>query len=227
MPKLLLIEDNVDLRTALNMVLSQNRFEVSLAATATQAKSAAANEFFDLILLDLHLPDNSGASLCGWLKKNPATAESPIMVISGQADTESQIKLFDSGADDFLRKPFRLDELLARIRARLRTSARQTAGPLVNDTRAHRCYIREAGGARDLNLTPFEYRLLTYFISAGSRPLTREELIAGCRGSEEGISVRNVDLHICSLRKKIGKQYNFIRTVYAVGYSSHFEGAAS
>jgi len=226
MPKILLIEDNHEFSATLIGLLEQCQYKVTLAENVAEAKKAVTGDVFDLILLDLGLPDGSGFDLCSVLKRDPATRETPIIVVSGTCEIQSKVALLDSGADDYVAKPFQPEEFLARIRARLRSSYRQNAGPLINDTRAHRFSIRENGKTRDLNLTPFEYRLLAFFVASNSKPLTREQLIAECHGAEEGISERNVDLHICSLRKKIGKQYNFIRTVYSVGYVLQFEDPA-
>lgn len=221
MTKILLIEDNVELAEAIKHVLAS--YNVTLAANVAESKAAVASGTFDLIIMDLGLPDGSGFQLCTEFRENRTTRETPILILSGNTDNHARVEALDLGADDFVSKPFNKEELLARVRARLRGSLKSNVGPFVNDTRAHRITIREAGHTRDLGLTPFEYRLLTYFIQKPGQPLSREQLIKDCAGGEQGISERTVDLHICSLRKKIGKQHNMIRTVYGVGYIMQLE----
>jgi two-component system phosphate regulon response regulator PhoB len=138
--------------------------------------------------------------------------------LSGNDHSDACVTAFDLGADDFVPKPFQKEELMARVRARLRGAIKNTFGPFMIDSRAHRMFIREGDQTRDLNLTPFEYRLLNFFMQKPGQAISREQLIKECAGAEHDISDRTIDLHVCSLRKKIGKQHNYIRTVYGTGY---------
>lgn len=221
MTKILLIEDNQELAQAIKTVLSS--YKVTFSANVADAKAAASADSPDLIIMDLGLPDGSGFQLCTYFRENPATHETPILILSGNPDHQARVEALDLGADDFVPKPFNKEELLARVRARLRGSTKANVGPFVNDTRSHRIALRESGTTRDLGLTPFEYRLLAYLIQKPGQPLSREQLIKDCAGSDDEVSERTVDLHICSLRKKIGKQHNVIRTVYGVGYIMQLE----
>lgn len=222
MAKILLIEDNVELCGALVKILSPDH-EVTVVHNVSDAKVSVQKTEFALILMDLGLPDGNGFQLCSFFKSQASTRETPILILSGNDHSDSRVAALDLGADDFVAKPFQKEELLARVRARLRAANKNAIGPFLNDSRSHRMFIREQDSSRDLQLTPFEYRLLNLLTQKPGQPITREQMIKECAGSEHDISDRTIDLHICSLRKKIGKQYNYIRTVYGTGYILQIE----
>jgi DNA-binding response OmpR family regulator len=217
MARILLIEDNVELCGALVKIL-QPAYEIAVVHNVMDAKNAVEKERYDLFLMDLGLPDGNGFQLCSHFRAHSSTRETPILVLSGNDHSDVRVTALDLGADDFVPKPFQKEELMARVRARLRGATKNTFGPFVNDSRAHRMFIREGDRTRDLNLTPFEYRLLNFFTHKPGQAITREQLIKECAGAEHDISDRTIDLHVCALRKKIGKQHNYIRTVYGTGY---------
>lgn len=223
MAKILLIEDQTDFCEAIRHVLAPEH-QVTCAHNVGDAKNLIQRETFEMILMDLGLPDGSGFQLCTYLRNNSSTREVPIMVLSGNVDCFAKVTALDLGADDYLPKPFQKEELMARIRARLRTAPKGSVGPFTVDPRSHRVFFREGAENRDLQLTPFEYRLLACFIQRAGQALTRDNLIAACAGNDTDISDRIIDLHICSIRKKIGKQYNYIRTVYGIGYMLQTDG---
>ncbi len=222
MAKILLIEDDIELCAALAKILGMDH-EVTIVHNVKDAKAAAEKEIYGLILMDLGLPDGNGFQLCSYFKANASTRETPILILSGNGHSDTRVTALDLGADDFVAKPFQKEELMARIRARLRGAHKAAVGPFVNDSRAHRMFIREGNVNRDLQLTPFEYRLLNFLTQKIGQPITREQLIKACSGPEHEISDRTIDLHVCSLRKKIGKSHNYIRTVYGTGYILQIE----
>jgi two-component system phosphate regulon response regulator PhoB len=217
MARILLIEDNVELCGALVKIL-QPTHDIAVVHNVMDAKNAVERDCYDLFLMDLGLPDGNGFQLCSHFRSYSSTRETPILVLSGNDHSDARVTAFDLGADDFVPKPFQKEELMARVRARLRSAIKNTFGPFVIDSRSHRMFIREGDQTRDLNLTPFEYRLLNFFMQKPGQAISREQLIKECAGAEHDISDRTIDLHVCSLRKKIGKQYNYIRTVYGTGY---------
>lgn len=217
MAKILLIEDNVELCGALVKILQTN-YEVAVVHNVSDAKAAADKSGFDLFMMDLGLPDGNGFQLCTHFRSTASTRDVPILILSGNDHSDARVAALDLGADDFVPKPFQKEELMARVRARLRGATKNAVGPFVNDSRAHRMFIREDNQNRDLQLTPFEYRLLNFLTQKPGQAITRDELIKECAGPEHDISDRTIDLHVCSLRKKIGKQHNYIRTVYGTGY---------
>lgn len=223
MTKILLIEDNVDLCLALKRILGADH-QVTVTHNVSDAKSAVAIESYSLIIMDLGLPDGDGLQLCTYFRSNAATRDIPILVLSGISHSDTKVAALDLGADDFVPKPFQKEELLARVRARLRGAHKAAVvGPFVIDSRSHRMFIRESDSNRDLHLTPFEYRLLNFLTQKPGEPITREQIINECAGGENDISDRSIDLHVCSLRKKLGKQHNYIRTLYGTGYVFQLE----
>lgn len=222
MQKILIVDDCLSLNESVRKVLARD-YLVKSAATLTEAKSIVDGERFDLVVLDLELPDGSGFQFCSYLKDNDSTRETPIMIISGNTDHDAKVTGLDLGADDFLGKPFNKREFCARVRARLRATRsfhlkNNIKGPFLVDVKMQKIFLNEEGQPRDLDLTRFEYRLLCYLLERDNQVFTREQLISLCFGSDYNVSDRSIDLHIYWIRKKIGDTHDVIETVYGTGY---------
>jgi len=221
MQSILVIEDCVDFSDAVKSVLKQN-YVVKSATSLTLAKEMIESEKFDLFILDLSLPDGNGFQFCSYLKSNEFTRTSPILAMSGNTDNDARVSILDLGADDFLLKPFYMAEFCARVRARLRNSIHgfgaNSVGPFWIETKSHKIFLVENNVKKDLNLTPLEFRLLLSFLEKNGHALTREQLISFCHGLNYHASNRAVDLHVHSLRKKLGRFGDCIKTLYGTGY---------
>ena len=218
--RVLLVEDDEPIRTRLAASLTGASFEVDEAATVGEAR-AALTRTFDLILLDLGLPDCDGLDLCRELRREGNST--PIVILSARDATQQRVRGLDLGADDYLVKPFELDELFARIRSVLRRAGHQAGGGRLTcgelwadpDTRA-------AGlGDRTVELKPREFELLHFFLRHPGRVWTRDQLLERIWGPGYGGETRTVDVHVRRLRAQIEEDSSdphYIKTVWGVGY---------
>jgi two-component system phosphate regulon response regulator PhoB len=205
------------------MTLELNGFDCIQAESAHTAHSLIAENLPDLVLLDWMMPGISGLELARRLRRDKATRHIPIIMITAKDDEASKIEGLDSGADDYITKPFSTRELVARTKALLRrtaevdsTEASMSYSGLSLDPGAHRV----SADGEELSLGPTEYRLLKFFMSHPDRAYSREQLLDLVWGSDVYIDERTVDVHIRRLRKALEKQgYNkFIQTVHGTGY---------
>jgi DNA-binding response OmpR family regulator len=225
--RILLVEDEPAILESLAYVLTRDGFTVATAKNASEAAAAAADGHVDLVVLDLMLPDGSGFDLIrGW--RGVATPRPmPIIVLSSRDAEADRVAALESGADDYVTKPFSPREIVARVRAVLRRSASTNAGqvpavakpapPLRTDARTRRA---EASG-RALDLTRVEFDLLATLLGSPGRVFTRAELIDRVWGDGFRITDRTIDSHVKALRKKIGEagaEPSWIETVRGVGY---------
>ena len=223
MTKLLLVEDDQTLRETLAYNLAREGYEVVQAGDGVAALDLARQQRPDLTLLDIMLPGLDGLTVCRTLRHETNILIVLLTARSGEVD---RIVGLDSGADDYIVKPFSLGELLARLRAVLRrgrsdSAIRLQSGDLVLDLLAHRAYRGDVG----LNLTPKEFDLLAELIRHKGAVLTRELLVERVWGFDFGGDTRTVDVHIRGLREKIETDPadpQRIQTVRGLGY--RFEG---
>lgn len=217
--KLLLIEDDVHLTLALYRALgSIYKIESSKSGLAGLKKAEAGD--FDVILLDLNLPDTYGLSVCEKLRA--AGIKTPILVISADNTIKSKVTLLDSGANDYLAKPFSFDELQARIRALTRSAsqkrnaaARLVSGDLVLDSLKH---VAERNG-KPLSLTRKEFALLECLMSGAGAVVSRKELAEYVWSNDWQGATNTIDVHVKYLRDKLDKRGQpLIKTVRGVGY---------
>jgi len=221
--KLLLVEDDQTLRETLAYNLAREGYEVVQAGDGVAALDLARQQRPDLTLLDIMLPGLDGLTVCRTLRHETNILIVLLTARSGEVD---RIVGLDSGADDYIVKPFSLGELLARLRAVLRrgrsdSAIRLQSGDLVLDLLAHRAYRGDVG----LNLTPKEFDLLAELIRHKGAVLTRELLVERVWGFDFGGDTRTVDVHIRGLREKIETDPadpQRIQTVRGLGY--RFEG---
>lgn len=222
MSSVLIIDDDLDLRNGLKNVLSRD-YNVIAVENVMSAKKALTQHQFDLILLDLELPDGNGLELCAYIKNLEQVSEIPILIISGKLEISTKIAGFELGAEDYIVKPFHREELIARVRAKLRTAALRrskifTKGSFRIDEQKHKIFVNKSP-QEELNLSPTEFKLLVHFIQNDGQIFTRDQLISVCKGAGYAVTDRSIDTHIYSLRKKIDENAGVISTHYGTGYS--------
>ncbi len=221
-PKILVVDDEPAIRQMLIFALSGEGYECTEAGSADEAQEAIRKSPPNLILLDWMMPGLSGVDLARRLKRKPETNGLPIIMLTAKGEEHDKIKALDTGADDYITKPFSTQELLARIRAVLRRSNVQTNADILEvdalklDLETHRVTIND----QTLDLSPTEFRLLHFFISHPERVYSRAQILDNVWGANAYIEERTVDVHIRRLRKLLA-EYGFddyIQTVRSVGY---------
>lgn len=228
-PLILIVEDETSLVELLRYNLEKAGFEVESARDGEEALVAIEERRPDLILLDWMLPITSGIEVCRRLRRQPATREIPIVMLTARGEESDRIRGLDSGADDYITKPFSPNELVARVRAVIRRSRPGADAEGLNfadlsmDLVAHRV-VR---GERRVHLGPTEFRLLRYLLEHPGRVFSREQLLNAVWGHDVYVEPRTVDVHIRRLRKAINapEEPDLIRTVRAAGYSLDREEA--
>ncbi len=212
---LLLIEDDLELGTALLGALRKAHFTVEWLRTCHDARTFAAREAHDCILLDLTLPDGQGlAALRHWRSQGLTT---PVIVITARSSLEDRLAGLDGGADDYIVKPFAVEELVSRIRAVTRRASRQADsvwrfGALGIDVARHE--VRLAG--EPVALTPTEYDVLLALARAAGTVVSKHRLAQALDPGGESMDFNSIEVHVHHLRKKLGT--GLIRTVRGVGY---------
>ena len=218
----LVVEDDGAIREMIGFSLKRAGFDAREATDSASARRAIADQVPDLILLDWMLPDVSGLELARALRRDPGTREIPIIMLTARADEEDKIRGLDSGADDYVTKPFSPRELIARVNAVLRRAQpegaeeRLQAGRLVLNTASHRV---TAGGA-NVDLGPTEFRLLRFLMGRPERVFSREQLLDRVWGGNVYVEERTVDVHVRRLRKALEPSGTdaYIQTVRGTGY---------
>ena len=222
-PTILVVEDEAPLLTLLRYNLEKQGFRVDEAADGEEALLRVAEGRPDLVLLDWMLPALSGIEVCRQLRRRPGTRDLPIIMVTARTEDQDAVRALDTGADDYISKPFAMDSLMARIRALLRRSG-AVAGrgvlswrDLVLDQDAHR--VSRAG--RPLHLGPTEYRLLEFLMQHPGRVFNREQVLDAVWGRDIHVEPRTVDVHIRRLRKAVNGpgEEDVIRTVRSAGYA--------
>jgi two-component system phosphate regulon response regulator PhoB len=225
--KILLVEDDASLIELVTYNLEKEGFDVVRTGDGEEALTLADEEKPDLVILDWMIANLSGIEVCRRLRRAPATANLPIVMLTARGDEADRIRGLETGADDYMTKPFSPRELIARIRAVLRRlrpalqgGALEFAG-IAMDTRAHRV----TRDARTVQLGPTEFRLLRHFLEHPGRVFSREQLLDAVWGRDVYVEQRTVDVHIRRLRKAVnagptGEELpDLIRTVRSAGYS--------
>lgn len=222
MNTILLIEDDADIAELLRLQLTRDGYAVQHAARGDAGWQLAKTTAPHCIVLDVMLPGMSGIDLCRAVRATPATAATPIVMISAKGEEADVVLGLELGADDYLVKPFRPRELIARIRAVVRR--RQTpvntgstvlrVGPLTIDIEQIRAFVDHT----PIAVTRAEFRLLCALASHPERVFTRDQLLDHITDGDGAIIDRNVDVHIRSLRKKFGAAAHCIETVRGIGY---------
>ena len=222
-PTILVAEDENALITLLRYNLEREGYRVVEARDGEEALLVAAEEQPDLVLLDWMLPQLSGIEVCRRLRSRQETRNVPIIMLTARGEESDRIRGLDTGADDYITKPFSMTELLARLRAVMRRIRPGLAddvvvvGDIEMDRAAHR--VRRAG--RDIHLGPTEFKLLDHLIQHPGRVFSREQLLDAVWGSDVYVEARTVDVHVGRLRKALNPEgvRDPIRTVRSAGYA--------
>jgi DNA-binding response OmpR family regulator len=220
---LLLVEDDPAISRPLVRALEREGFAVDHVDTGAAALSKALDEEVDLVVLDLTLPDLDGLEVCRRLREDRPLL--PVVMLTARSEEVDLIVGFDAGADDYVTKPFRVAELVARLRARLRTASTGVGAPPARpasaagvrvDTGAHRAWIDD----RELDLTPKEFDLLALLVAEAGNAVRREDIMSAVWDEHWWGSTRTLDMHISSLRRKLGDDPSSprITTVRGVGF---------
>ena len=222
-PYVLVVEDEDALATLLDYNLGKEGFRVERAADGEEALLKIEEESPDLIILDWMLPKVSGVEVCRQIRARPETRRAPVIMLTARGEEADKVRGLDTGADDYVVKPFAMGELTARIRALLRRSRPELVeekleyADLVLDRAEHR--VTRAG--KDIHLGPTEYRLLDFFMQRPGRVFSRERLLDAVWGPNTYVEVRTVDVHVGRLRKALKRpgSKDLIRTVRSAGYA--------
>jgi two-component system phosphate regulon response regulator PhoB len=220
--KILIVEDEAAIRQMVCLALNQAGYECLEAADAKQAQDTIVAQVPDLILLDWMLPQESGVDYARRLRREKLTQNIPIIMLTARTEEEDKVKGLDSGADDYITKPFSTRELQARIKALLRrTSPHATEESVEIDSLAldpvtHRVLAQ----GKNVDLGPTEFRLLHFFMTHPERVHSRERLLNGVWGDNVYVEERTVDVHIRRLRKALTPTGHdrLIQTVRGAGY---------
>ena len=204
-PTILVVEDEAPLLTLLRYNLERQGFRVEEAADGQEALLRVSEGRPDLVLLDWMLPSLSGLEVCRQLRRRPATRDLPIIMVTARTEDQDAVRALDTGADDYIAKPFTVEALLARIRALLRRSGPGSMREalvwreMVLDPEAHRV----TRNGRPLHLGPTEYRILEFMMQHPGRVFSREQLLDAIWGRDIHVELRTVDVHIRRLRKAV------------------------
>jgi len=218
----LVVDDEEDILQLLTYNLAREGYKVGCAATGEEALRVARAELPDLVLLDLMLPGTDGLEVCKLLKSDPRTAGIPIIMLTAKGEEADVVAGLELGAADYVTKPFSPRVLVARVRAVLRRGAAQASdehaavkvGELVIDPGRHEVLVR--GKCAELTFT--EFRILHLLARRPGWVFTRYQIVDGVRGPDAIVTDRSVDVHIVSLRRKLGPLGGYVETVRGVGY---------
>ena len=216
-----LLEDDQNIRDFTIYALESAGYEIRGFALPSAFRKAVEEHTPDVVLLDIMLPEENGLSVLRWLRSNPATHMLPIMMLSARSTEYDKVLGLDSGADDYLAKPFGVMELLSRIRALLRRTAAQSSGDetlcggsILLSTARHLVSVRD----EEIMLTGKEFDLLAMLMRNQGIVLSRERILQSVWGYDYTGESRTVDVHIRTLRAKLGDAGNAVETVRGVGY---------
>ncbi len=221
-PRVLVVEDEQPMRMALEDALRLEGYRVLTAADGDTGLALAVSERPDLILLDVMLPGLDGLALCAELRR--LSLEVPVLMLTARAQVEDRVAGLDTGADDYLVKPFSTDELLARVRALIRRARQRAERPdtiVLGEVVIDLVKQTARRGSTPLGLTAREYKMLRLLAEARGAPVTRERFLDVVWGYTAFPTTRTVDTHIAALRAKIEddpEKPRWLTTVYGVGY---------
>tara|TARA_B100001057_G_scaffold91892_3_gene88161 strand:- start:4292 stop:4978 length:687 start_codon:yes stop_codon:yes gene_type:complete len=220
--KILIIEDEPDIRKNLEYNLSREGFNVKTAGSIHEAQNLLKSDLFNLILLDLMLPDGSGLDLCKNLKADSKTETIPVIILTAKDDEVDKVVGFEIGADDYVTKPFSVRELILRVKAVLKRGEKKKDiveverqfGDLTIDIDSHEVYVDK----NKIDLTALEFRLLNQLVDRRGRVQSRDQLLSDVWGYSAEVTTRTVDTHIKRLREKLGPMGKYVQTIRGVGY---------
>ena len=222
MPTILIVDDDPTICEMIKLALSGSGYEALEAGNTREARQAIARHTPDLVLLDWMLPGQSGFEFARSLQRDTTHKQIPIIMLTARGREEDKVAALEAGADDYVAKPFSITELLARIKAVLRRTQKDSgaeileAGTLQLNPATHRVSVN----GTPLELAPMEYQLLLYFMTHPERVYSREQLIDRVWRSSGWVEERTIDVHIRRLRKSMESsgQDRLIQTVRGAGY---------
>jgi len=222
-PCVLVVEDEAALATMLRYNLEKQGFRVEEAVDGQEALTRISEAVPDIVLLDWMLPVMSGIEVCRQIRRRPATRDLPVIMVTARTEDQDAVRGLNTGADDYITKPFNMDALLARMRALLRRAGavpvrgQHVFHDITMDLTAHRVHRNN----RPIHLGPTEFRLLEFLMQHPRRVFSREELLNSVWGPDIHVEPRTVDVHIRRLRKSINGEgeLDVVRTVRAAGYA--------
>lgn len=222
-PLIMVVEDEAAISTLLEYNLTREGYDVRVAADGEEGLLRIEEDGPDLVVLDWMLPKISGIEVCRRLRSKPETRNVPVIMLTARSEEADRVRGLDTGADDYLTKPFSMSELSARIKAVLRRirpallDEAVTYGDIILDRAAHR--VRR--GESEIHLGPTEFRLLDHLIQHPGRVFSREQLLNAVWGSDVFVEARTVDVHVGRLRKALNQHGHNdpIRTVRSAGYA--------
>ncbi|KAB7616018.1 phosphate regulon transcriptional regulatory protein PhoB [Amylibacter sp. SFDW26] len=222
-PKVLIVEDEPSQLELLSYNLSVDGYDVYKAETGEEGLLVLEETEIDLILLDWMLPQTSGLEICRQIKRNKETKTIPVIMLTARGEEDDKIRGLDTGADDYVVKPYSIKELMARVRANLRTKSSSIGINVLSyellsmDLTRHVVSI----GSQVVHLGPLEFKLLRVLLEAPSRVFSRDQLLERVWSNSLEVETRTVDVHIGRLRKQLNaiSEDEYIRTVRGFGYS--------
>ena len=218
-----IVEDEEPIITLIKYNLEKEGYKVSYSDNGNDGIKGIKNSLPDLVLLDWMLPDFSGVEICKNLKKDIKFKNIPIIMLTAKGEEEDKIKGLNSGADDYITKPFSFPELLARVKALLRRSKPSVVTDIVEfeDLKIDRMTRRVYRKKKEIHLGPKEYDLLNFFIKNPKRVYSREQILENVWSENINVENRTIDVHIRRLRQNINiiGVKELIRTVRSAGYS--------
>jgi two-component system phosphate regulon response regulator PhoB len=222
-PLVLIVEDEAPLVTMLRYNLEKEGFDVSTAGDGEEALLRISERKPDVVLLDWMLPFVSGIEICRQIRRSPQTRTLPVIMLTARGEEGDRVRGLNSGADDYVVKPFSPSELIARLRALIRRAQPSAAEETLNfadvamDLAAHRV----SRGGKPVHLGPTEFRLLRYLMQHHGRVFSREQLLDAVWGHDVYVEARTVDVHIRRLRKALNAEggVDIVRTVRSAGYA--------
>ena len=226
---IIVIEDEADIREVIEHNLSREGYEVYSSADGEKGLALVRKILPDLVLLDLMLPGLDGITVCRRIKADPLTRSTGVVMVTAKGEESDIVLGLGVGADDYVTKPFSPRELIARVEAVLRrgplkdeqnTRERVVRGDLVIDIGRYEAQIGES----PLVFTVTELRLLHFLASYPGRVFTRDHLVKRVIGEDTYVVDRNIDVHVRSVRKKLGEHRDLIKTIRGVGYRFQDEG---
>ncbi len=222
-PLALVVEDEAALLTMLRYNLEKQGFRVEEAGDGQEALTRLSELTPDIVLLDWMLPSMSGIEVCRQIRRRPSTRDLPVIMVTARTEDQDTVRGLNTGADDYITKPFNVEALVARMRALLRRArAVPSKGILAfHDITMDLAAHRVQRGGRAVHLGPTEFRLLEFFMQPPKRGFAPEELLDAVWGLDIHVEPRTVDVHIRRLRKSINAdgETDIVRTVRAAGYA--------
>ena len=220
--KILIIEDEPDIRKTLEYNISREGYEVICASSLSEGRQKLESASFSLLLLDLMLPDGSGLDLCRELKQDKSLSSMPVIILTAKDDEVDKVVGFELGADDYVTKPFSVRELILRVKAVLKRGERKSDnievqrqfGELKIDVDSHEVFIND----EQVGLTALEFKLLRQLVDRRGRVQSRDQLLSDVWGYSSDVTTRTVDTHIKRLREKLGGMGKYVQTIRGVGY---------